>query len=137
MSNLAVVEEHTMGVRQRSGEGVVRGNGCPKGCFWRVRFFSVPLRFALKTPKNLEGTEKKRTLQKHPFGQPFPRTTPFSAPLARSDTRSLQRDERQNSLGSWTSIHLGHGRPHPNARFSKVLRACPKFLTRDARPICP
>ena len=37
--------------RQRSGEGVVRRNGCPKGCFWRVRFFSAPLRFALKTPE--------------------------------------------------------------------------------------
>ena len=35
-------------VRQRSGEGVVRRNGCPKGCFWRVRFFSAPLRFVLK-----------------------------------------------------------------------------------------
>ena len=32
--------------RQRSGEGVVRRNGCPKGCFWRVRFFSAPLRFS-------------------------------------------------------------------------------------------
>ena len=39
------------GVRQRSGEGVVRRNGCPKGCFWRVRFFSAPLRFSLKTPE--------------------------------------------------------------------------------------
>ena len=29
---------------QRSGEGVVRRNGCPKRCFWRVRFFSAPLR---------------------------------------------------------------------------------------------
>ena len=37
--------------RQRSGEGVVRRNGCPKGCFWRVRFFSAPLRFSLKTPE--------------------------------------------------------------------------------------
>ena len=35
-----------MGARQRSGEGVVRRNGCPKGCFWRVRFFSGPLRFS-------------------------------------------------------------------------------------------
>ena len=35
-----------MGARQRSGEGVVRRNGCPKGCFWRVRFFFAPLRFS-------------------------------------------------------------------------------------------
>ena len=37
--------------RQRSGEGVVRRNGCPKGCFGRVRFFSAPLRFAPQTPE--------------------------------------------------------------------------------------
>ena len=35
-----------LGARQRSGEGVVRRSGCPKGCFWRVRFFSAPLRFS-------------------------------------------------------------------------------------------
>ena len=41
-----------------------------KRVFWRVRFFfSAPLRFALEVLK-------KRTLQKHPFGQPFLRTTP-------------------------------------------------------------
>ena len=57
----------------------MRRNGCPKGCFWRVRFFSAPLRFILKhlkVPENVEGAEKKRTLQKHAFGQPFLRTTP-------------------------------------------------------------
>ena len=36
---------------QRSGEGVVRRDGCPKGCSWRVRFFSAPLRFSLQTPE--------------------------------------------------------------------------------------
>ena len=65
-----------VGVRQRSGEGVVRRNGCPKECFWRVRFFSAPLRFSDVLRANLEGAEKKRTVQKHPFGQPFLRTTP-------------------------------------------------------------
>ena len=40
-------------MRQRSREGVVRGNGRPKGCFWRVRFPLCPLRFVLKTPDNL------------------------------------------------------------------------------------
>ena len=49
--------------RQRSGEGVVRGNGRPKGCFWRVRLFSAPLRFALKASENLKAIEKKQTLQ--------------------------------------------------------------------------
>ena len=33
-------------------------NGCPKGCFWRVRFFSAPSRFALKASENLKGAEK-------------------------------------------------------------------------------
>ena len=60
--------------RQRSGEGVVRRNGCPKGCFWRVRFFFAPLSFFFQDISgvlraNLKGAEKKRTLQKHPFGQ--------------------------------------------------------------------
>ena len=37
----------------------------------------------VKGPENLKGAEKKRTLQKHPFGQPFLRTTlrrSFGAP---------------------------------------------------------
>ena len=69
-----------MGVRRRSGEGVVqrfrRRNSCPKGCFWRVRVLSAPLRFALRHLKTLRGQRRKRTLQKHPFGQAFLRTTP-------------------------------------------------------------
>ena len=44
--------------RQRSGEGVMRRNGCPKGCFWRVRSFSAPLRFARATHEKLKGAEK-------------------------------------------------------------------------------
>ena len=52
-------------VRRRSGEGVLQRSSRPKGCFWRVRFFSANLRFALKAPENLGGggVEKKRTLQ--------------------------------------------------------------------------
>ena len=67
------------GPRMGLGLGFMRRNGCPKGCFWRVRFFSAPLEFfrTFKSKPNLkEGAEKKRTLQKHPFGQPFLRTTP-------------------------------------------------------------
>ena len=41
---------------------------------------SLPLKVCflkhLKCPENLKGAEKKRTLQKHPFGRPFLRTTP-------------------------------------------------------------
>ena len=34
-----------------------------------------PGRFALKTPEDLKGAERKRTLQKHPFGRQFLSTT--------------------------------------------------------------
>ena len=34
-------------------------------CFWRVCFFSVPLKFLGVLRADLKGTEKKRTLQKH------------------------------------------------------------------------
>ena len=62
---------------------VVRRNGCPKGWFWTVRFFPAPLRFALKTSEILKWAERKRTLQEHPFGQPFLRMTPspWRAPI--------------------------------------------------------
>ena len=40
---------------------------------WRL---SAPLRLSCVLRANLKGAEKKRTLQKHPFGQPFLRTTP-------------------------------------------------------------
>ena len=66
--------------RQRSRESVVRRNGCPKGCFWRVPFFSAPLKdfegLSGILRADLKGAENKRTLQKHPFGQPFRRTMP-------------------------------------------------------------
>ena len=44
--------------RQGSGEGVARGNSRPKGCFWKVRFFSPAQGFALKTSETLEFIEK-------------------------------------------------------------------------------
>ena len=57
-----------------------------KRVFLESPFLLCPLKVFLlkhlKGPENLKGAEKKRTLQKHPFGQPFLRTTP-SAPLAR------------------------------------------------------
>ena len=67
-------------VHQRSGEGVVRRNGCPKGCFWRVRFFCAPLRFSgpfrCFKRKPYGGREETDSPKKHPSGQPFLRTTP-------------------------------------------------------------
>ena len=84
--------------RQKSGEGVVRENGRLKGCFWRVRFCSAPVRFALKTPENL-GREETDS-PKHPFGRPFLRTTP--SPL-------LWRTPKEwywiRSLDPWMLVH--------------------------------
>ena len=66
--------------RQRSGEGVVRRNGCPKGVFLESPFLLCPLEVCSentwKVLKTLRGQRRNRTLQKHPFGQPFLRTTP-------------------------------------------------------------
>ena len=42
----ACLQLQVLGAPQRSGEGVVRRNGCPKGCFSRVHFHSTPSRFS-------------------------------------------------------------------------------------------
>ena len=81
-----------VGVSRVGGEGVVRRNGCPKKCFWRVHFFSAPLRFAPKTSEVLKGVWRKRTLKTHPFGQP-PHDA-FSAPLAHAPRLAWPRNVR-------------------------------------------
>ena len=70
--------------RQRSAEGVVRRNGCPKGCFWRVRFFSLPLRSPGVLRANLKGAEKnglsKNTLLDNRFSARLLLLRSFGAP---------------------------------------------------------
>ena len=83
-----------LGARQRSGEGVVRRNGRPKQCFWRVRFLSAPLRFSCVLRANLKGAEKKRTLQKHTFWTTVSPHDAFAAPLARSELSSALHMQR-------------------------------------------
>ena len=65
----------------------MRRNGCPKGCFWRVRFFSAPLRFAIKTPEMCwkpEGGKEETDSPKTPFWTTVsPHDAAFAAPLAR------------------------------------------------------
>ena len=55
-----------MGMRQRSGEGVVRRNGRPKRCLWRVRFSLCPLKvfrtFQVFSKANLKGLSKNTLL---------------------------------------------------------------------------
>ena len=71
--------------RQRSGEGVVRRNGCPKWCFWRVRFFSAPLgisgpcRYFKSKP---QGGREETDSPKTPFWTTVSPHDPFAAPLA-------------------------------------------------------
>ena len=110
-----------MRVRQRSGEGVVRRNGRPKGCFWRVRFFSASLRFSgtfrclkSKPQAGREETDSPKT----PFWTTVSPHDAFAAPLARSEisasrsnstpTQQSQRETLWNrgNLASETS----HGR---------------------------
>ena len=98
-----------LGARQRSGEGVVQRNGCPKGCFWRVRFFSAPLRFSGVLRANLEGAEKKRTLQKHPFGGHL-RNDPSFASSARLSFNKLQ-DSQFHLCSTFTHQQLPTGSP--------------------------
>ena len=51
-------------VRQRTGEGVVQRNSCPKGCFLESPFLLFPLKVFRCFSANFTGAEKKRTLQK-------------------------------------------------------------------------
>ena len=97
--------------RQRSGEGVGRRNGCPKGCFWRVRFLSAPLRSALKTSEDLKGADRKRTLQKHSFGHPFLRPTP-SPLLWRTPTKMTP-----DSWKPWDVSTFGMAHDHSTRSF--------------------
>ena len=99
---------------QRSGEGVVRGNGRPTGCFWRVRFFSAPVRFALKTPESLKWEEKKRTLQNTLLDDRLPHDT-FSAPLEHPNLRFEIKFGVTNTdivilsgLHIWTRVKLSY-----------------------------
>ena len=55
----------------------------PKWCFWRVRFFSAPLRFVLKTPENIRG-KRNRFSKNTLLDDRFSLHDAFSAPLSRS-----------------------------------------------------
>ena len=71
-----------MGARQRSGRAKASCGETlvQKRVFGESVFPLCPLKvfrtLQVFLRANLKGAEKKRTLQKHPFGQPFLRTTP-------------------------------------------------------------
>ena len=127
-----------LGVRQKSGEGVVRRNGCPKGCFWRVRFFSAPLRFSDVLRATLKGAEKKWTLQKHPFGQPFLRTTP--SPLLWCTLKDPFLTTNREKWGRITGlcfaglVFFTFHRPHRRANRIHIRIAA---KSRDTMPLRP
>ena len=104
-----------LGARQRSGEGVVRRNGRPKGSFWRVRFLSTP-------------SCSRFLATFSPFSPP--RKVPF--PVER---RGHHRAWRGAVLG-WTSPQISGRKFLPEIcvqkgqlRFSCVLRASLKVKT--------
>ena len=74
---------------------------------------------------NLKGAEKKRTLQKHPFGQPFLRTTP--SPLL---WRRSHMEIEPQQLWQWVAIDLLMGGLFRGAVFCDggVPKYCPLAL---------
>ena len=86
-------------------------NWSSKRVFWRVRLFSSHLRFSDVSRANLNGAEKKRTLQKHPVGRPFPRTTP-SPLLWRAMLISRSSPNRASSCLHESQVALNSG-PKP------------------------
>ena len=65
-------------------------NGRPKGCFWRVRFLSAPLRFSCVSRANLKGGREETDSPKAPFWTTVSPHDAFAAPLAHSDTTNLK-----------------------------------------------
>ena len=88
---------------KEAGRGVVRRNGCPKGCFWRVRFFSAPLRFAPKTPENFMDDRFFARRLLRPFGaRKITQKSKFSRELQnRPDSHLPARDPQKTK----TNIH--------------------------------
>ena len=71
-THLVIILSERKGVEKAScGETVVQ-----KGVLESLSLL-CPLGFSGVLRANLKGAEKKLTLQKHPFGKPFLRTTPF------------------------------------------------------------
>ena len=115
--------------------------------FWRVRFFSAPLRFSSVLRANLKGAEKRWTLQKHPFGQPVSPHDAFAAPFPRSEKyRCIPKGEETRRDRSWSvpevfppsnknnsSKGTGCGAPTFRGISPNLLVARPKYppLSRD------
>ena len=110
-SKNSVTPPSSIGAHLRSREGVVRENGCPKGCFWRVRFVLCPLKvqgLLLKHLKPLDFTEKM-LLSIFVFGRPFLRTTPspllWHTPIQSASAERQQLQPKQTS-GATSCLRL-------------------------------
>ena len=88
--------------RQRGGEGVVRRNGCPKGCFWRGCFSSAPQGLLSKHLKTLRGQRRnglsKNTLLDNRFSARCLLCSFSAPPILRS-----QRPIQEQKWFSWNS----------------------------------
>ena len=103
MAKIALIPSQ-LRARQRSGEGVVRGNGCPKGCLWRVRFFAVPLRFSFETPNDREETDSPKTACWTTVSPHDAFSAPLAHPLCQWHSWSRQT---LASARSWVTISWG------------------------------
>ena len=85
------------------------------GCFWRVRFFSAPLRFSSIVRANLKGAERKRTLQNTLLDDRF-----SARRLLRSFGRANEHRKRAEYFGNraWGGSRRGVFRNSWQAGFS-------------------
>ena len=79
----------------------------------------------LKGPENLKGAEKKRTLQKNPFGQPFLRTTP--SPLLWRTLIHMLISGPTQSQGQSQSQSRDSGQPNLRKRHRSESRGSKKL----------
>ena len=91
----------------------MRRNGRPKEWFLESPLLPCPLRFSSVLRANFKRAEKKRTLQKHPFGRPFLRTTLSPLLWCAPNLGFLYRKNRATTLEGGRKGARGRGVQNP------------------------